>query len=137
MTSQKNNVAKDNAALEKSLNRLTLDSDTAMFLMEVEDMLRSSGKEGLANDLDKLQKDITGWYAYADTPDPVQGKLVKPFIDNYEDVTPKRINALLDAIHGNLTGNLQERFAALSKEASIPVQQAAYTRPSKKGPSCP
>ncbi len=56
-----------NTALEKSFDIFTRDSDTVMMLMDVEEALRAAGKGNVADKLDKLQRDITGWYAGADT----------------------------------------------------------------------
>src|SRR5688572_7989172 len=88
----------DEAALQKSFERLTRDSDTAVLLMEVEDALRAGGHAQIADRLDKLQQDITGYYAYADTATPRGGELTRPFVENYEPLTPARVNAVLGDI---------------------------------------
>lgn len=115
----------EEAALQKSFNRLTLDSDTAVLLMDVEEALRGKGQTKLADSLDKLQRDITGYYAGAGTPTPKPGEQTQQFVDDYEPLTPQRVNGVLNSIAKFLEKDpFGPAFKALADEAQVEVSPA-------------
>ncbi len=123
--------AAETTALETSFNRLSLDGDTIMLLLNVEETLRSNGNEKLADRLDKLQRDITGYYAGAEDAKPKDGEQTKTFVDGYEPLTPARVNGLLWEIEKSLADTpLAAEFSALAKEAVV----AAEKSPAAKAP---
>jgi hypothetical protein len=116
----------EEAALEKSFNRLTLDSDTAVLLMDVEEALRSKRQTKLADSLNKLQEDITGYYAGAGTPTTKPGEQTQTFVDNYEPLTAARVNGVLNSISKFLEKDpFGPAFKALAAEAQVEVEVAA------------
>ncbi|TAL29100.1 MAG: hypothetical protein EPN97_13755 [Alphaproteobacteria bacterium] len=122
-------------ALEKSFNRLTLDSDTAVLLMDVEEALRGKGQTKLADRLDKLQQDITGYYAGADKPNATgPGEQTQKFIDGYEPLTPARVNGVLNDIAKFLVNDpFGPAFKALAAEAQVEVAAPAVKTAVKPG----
>jgi hypothetical protein len=122
-------------ALEKSFNRLTLDSDTAVLLMDVEEALRGKGQTKLADRLDKLQQDITAYYAGADKPDAAgPGAQTQKFIDGYEPLTPARVNGVLNDIAKFLEHDpFGPAFKALAAEAQVEVAAPAVRAAAKPG----
>lgn len=125
----------EEAALQKSFNRLTLDSDTAVLLMDVEETLRKKGQTKLADSLDKLQRDITGYYAGADTPNPaVPGEQTQKFVDDYEPLTAARVNGVLNSISKFLEKDpFGPAFKALADEAQVEVAAPAVKAAVKPG----
>ncbi len=120
------------AALEQSFEFFTRDSDVVMMLMEVEDTLRAGGKKDVADRLDKMQRDITGWYAYADTATPLEGEQTKTFVDGYEDITPARLNRLVYDIGTALpAGPLKKQFGEFTLAVLVPEEAPAPNMPLK------
>lgn len=121
-------------ALEKSFNRLTLDSDTAVLLMDVEEALRGKGQTKLADSLDKLQRDITGYYAGAGTPNPKPGEQTQTFVEDYESLTAARVNGVLNSIAKFLEKDpIGPAFKALADEAQVETAAPAVKAAVKPG----
>lgn len=122
-----------NAALERSFDIFTKDSDTVMMLMDVEETLRSSGKADVADKLDKLQRDITGWYAFADTPTSKPGEITQSFVTGYEAITPARLNSTLRDINSSLPGgDLKRSFGEFMLATIVPEAPAVAVKPAVK-----
>ncbi|MEZ0224263.1 MAG: hypothetical protein ACAH83_06915 [Alphaproteobacteria bacterium] len=121
----------EEAALEKSFARLTLDSDTCVLLMDVEEALRGKGQTKLADSLAKLQEDITGYYAGASTANPHSWEKVQTFVDNYEPLNAARVNGVLNSISKFLE---KDPFGPAFKElaAEAQVETAPSVKPAVK-----
>lgn len=106
--------------LRDHMDRLTMDTATALLLDKVEKSLHASGKSAPATALMELQKDAADYFARCDDPS-------KP-------MTVERFNTVLkEAYHGLQDGDLKTSFGQLLQEMLIPQTLSLSVRPSAPG----